>query len=48
MDSLSYSVARYMSGAKSPITCPIENPNGSVDGYTKNAKQWRGGKMILR
>jgi transposase-like protein len=29
-------------------TNPIENLNGSVAGYTKNVKRWRGGKMILR
>ncbi len=29
-------------------TNPIENLNGSVAGYTKNVKRWRGGGMILR
>ena len=29
-------------------TNPIENLNGSVAGYTKNVKRWRGGGMIVR
>ncbi len=26
----------------------IENPNGSVERYTRNVKRWRGGHMIQR
>ena len=29
-------------------TNPIENPNGSIKGITRNVKRWRSGSMALR